>query len=100
MISRQLGRERLQNTKQKENKKKKITGVRRLRGTESVGAKLALLQENAAMMQRAQTIPKRRLVITPGKVRRLREDFQGRLGAGRNAEGKKEKVSKASAGAI
>lgn len=71
--------------------KKTITGVRRLRGTESVGAKLALQQENSLMMQRVETIPKRRLVITRGKVHFLRKDVQGQLSAGRRAEGKKKK---------
>lgn len=72
-------------------KKNTIAGIGRLRGSESVGAKLALLQENSQMMQRVETIPKRRPVITRGKVHCLRKDFQGRLGAGRRAEGKKKK---------
>lgn len=96
MIARQLARKRLKNTKRRG--KKTIAGVRRLSGTESVSAKLALLQENSQMMRRAETIPKRRLVITRGKVHRLRKDFQGQLSAGRRTEGKK-KVSQGSAGA-
>lgn len=48
-------------------------------------------------MQRVETIPKRRPVITRGKVHCLRKDFQGRLGAGRRAEGKKKKFPRASA---
>lgn len=96
MIARRLARKgpRKQN---EEKKKSTIAGIGRLRGSESVGAKLALLQENSQMMQRVGTIPKRRPVITRGKVHCLRKDFQGRLGAGRRAEGKKKKFPRASA---
>lgn len=90
MIARRLARKGLRE-QNKEKKKNTMAGIGRLRGAESVCAKLALPQEHPQMMQPVETIPKRWPVITRGKVHCLRTDFQGRLGAGRRAEGKKRK---------